>query len=1030
MFINLLKLYLILFIINKIKSTIAPIKINSYETFSIEPSKRILFEYDNIDPNDNKPEIIIYFEPFYNLIDEFTKLCVVRNISYIDIEINDTSKKICFEGKEFITENNFEIILNSKTEKSINTGKGIYYIYLTGLIKGYFHIFNLEIRPQLNYKNSKYYRFDYWGNYNQKIIYYEIPKLDENQVLNYQIIGESEGIIEIYENEQIIHSSNTSSIEDQYVKLEKDKNYLIKYTNPESFVVNFDEHIIKSLLLNGNIVHYELNKMQKNYFLIDISKDGNNSNIYFLMDNIQELTLKGKFYDTLDKDRIYENLPKNESEYDFSNDYDIQPIIPDNIIKINNTFISLLITFNYSNNIVIKRLPNKVNIKENITKKTIKKNEVYYYQILKSDFSQNKTKAILYSNKLYTLDIFPGTKIKTETEIITTKFFIFNANEYDYSIILNGYDTSEDFIFELKFIDDINLNIPIDVMSIETDNYFEKRITIDDCSKDNFYILKTPVNFIFTYKIIKGDIDVYSFENISDVSIDDIYPPKIDKMKIVNNPKINNEKIEFLGFKCSIPSIIELYYIENEFISEIVDFSFQTLYLNEEEFIEIDYNYPSKFELIFINEKKDSEVLLNFTNIDNKTENTFKLNKNKSYIYYDNNNILQHLKITGLKSKSIILISGSKPKNTVLIDKNGKYNISENMIVIIPNNNNFSQYRTISIIPNSDSEIEGKYYFNYGKNPYYSFHFQSSVFFSSTNNQIFTFNINKPFENLGKRKIENDEDFYFQINTFSGNGILDYININEDLQNEIKDNSIFDININTNFVYQISKCSSKQSIISISDKTGKIIENNITSKYDYKLINNENQNNYLFNISTNESLLFRLTTLSNNNYTLNLTQDFNLSINDGNIEFSPLMKENVEYSIIIVENDEIENLNDDCYINKLINNKLLSEKKFEIIKFDDDGSNDTIIKDISNNKTDDINYIINVLAIQKNNSKMIISYNPIKYMKNPNNSSDKWFYILIGVLCLIVIIIIIIIVVRLKKHDEELLIDHNNMEKI
>ena len=102
-----------------------------------------------------------------------------------------------------------------------------------------------------------------------------------------------------------------------------------------------------------------------------------------------------------------------------------------------------------------------------------------------------KKKVIIYSKKLYTLDIFPGTKIKNDTEIITTKFFVFNTNESDYSIILNGYDTSDDFIFELKFIDDINLNIPIDVMSIETENYFEKRIIIDDCEKDNFYILKT-----------------------------------------------------------------------------------------------------------------------------------------------------------------------------------------------------------------------------------------------------------------------------------------------------------------------------------------------------------------------------------------------------------------------------------------------------------------------------------------------------------------------------------------------------------
>ena len=1028
MLINLSKIILILFIINKIKS-ITPIQIKSYETFLIEPSKRILFEYENLDPNDKKPEIIIYFEPIYSLIDEFTKLCVVKNISYIDIEINDTSKKICFEGKEFITENNFEIILNSKTEKSINTGKGIYYIYLTGLIKGYFHIFNLDIRPQLNYKNSKYYRFDYWGNYSQKIIYYEIPKLDKNQVLNYQIIGESEGKIEIYENETIIHSSNTSSIEDQYVNLEKNKNYLIKYTNPESFVINFNEHIIKSLLLNGNDIHYELNKKQTNYFLIDISQEENNSYIYFLMDNIQEVTLKGKFYDTLDKDIIYKNLPKNDSDYDFIYDYDIEPIIPDNIIKTNNSFISLLITFDYSNNIFIKKLPNKVNIKDNITKTTIKKNEVYYYQILKNDFIENKKKVIIYSNKLYTLDIFPGTKIKKDTEIITTKFFVFNTNESDYSIILNGYDTSDDFIFELKFIDDINLNIPIDVMSIETENYFEKRIIIDNCEKDNFYILKTPINFIFTYKIIKGDIDVYSFENLTNVSIDDIYPPKIDKMKIINNPKINNEKIEFLGFKCKIPSIIELYYIENEFVSEIVDFTFQNLYLNEEEFVEIDYNYPSKFELIFINEKKDSEVLLNFTNMDEKHEKSIKLNKSNPYIYYDNNNTLQHIKITCLKSKSIILISGSKPTNTLLIDKIGKYNISENIIVTIPNNN-ISQYGKISIIPNSNSKIEGKYYFNYGKNPYYSFHYQSSIFFSLNKNQIFTFNINKPFENLGKRKIENDEDFYFQINTFSGNGILDYVIINEDFQNEIKENLNFDINIDKNFVYQISKCSSKKSTFSISNKKGKIIDKNITLKYDYELINNENQNNYLFNISTNESILFRFTELINKNYSLNLTQDLNLSISENNIEFNPLLKENVEYSIIIVENDEIENLNDDCYINKLINNKLINEKNFEIIKFEDDGSKDKIKKDISKNITDNINYIINVLALQKNNSKMIISYNPINYIKNPNNSSDMWFYILIAILCLIVIIVIIIIVVRLKKYDEDSLIEHNNMEQI
>ena len=370
-----------------------------------------------------------------------------------------------------------------------------------------------------------------------------------------------------------------------------------------------------------------------------------------------------------------------------------------------------------------------------------------------------------------------------------------------------------------------------------------------------------------------------------------------------------------------------------------------------------------------------------------------------------------------------------KPSNILLIDKNEKYNISENMIVTIPNNN-ISQYGKISIIPNSNSIIEGKYYFNYGKNPYYSFHYQSSIFFSLNKNQIFTFNINKPFENLGKRKIENDEDFYFQINTFSGNGILDYVIINEDFQNEIKENLNFDINIEKNFVYQISKCSSKESTISISNKKGKIIDKNITSKYDYELINNENQNNYLFNISNNESILFRFTELINKNYSLNLTQDLNLSISENNIEFNPLLKENVEYSIIIVENDEIENLNDDCYIDKLINNKLITGKNFEIIKFEDDGSKDKIKKDISKNITDNINYIINVLALQKNNSKMIISYNPINYIKNPNNSSDMWFYILIAILCLIVIIVIIIIVVRLKKYDEDSLIEHNNMEQI
>ena len=146
------------------------------------------------------------------------------------------------------------------------------------------------------------------------------------------------------------------------------------------------------------------------------------------------------------------------------------------------------------------------------------------------------------------------------------------------------------------------------------------------------------------------------------------------------------------------------------------------------------YNYPSKFELIFINEKKDSEVLLNFIYLDEKYEKSLKLNKNNPYIYYDNNNTLQ-LKIICLKSKTIILISGSKT-NTLLIDKNGKYNISENMIVTIPNNN-ISQYGKISIIPNSNSIIEGKYYFNYGKNPYYSFHYQSSIFFSLKSNFYF-----------------------------------------------------------------------------------------------------------------------------------------------------------------------------------------------------------------------------------------------------------------------------------------------------
>ena len=114
-------------------------------------------------------------------------------------------------------------------------------------------------------------------------------------------------------------------------------------------------------------------------------------------------------------------------------------------------------------------------------------------------------------------------------------------------------------------------------------------------------------------------------------------------------------------------------------------------------------------------------------------------------------------------------------------------------------------------------------------------------------------------------------------------------------------------------------------------------------------------------------------------------------------------------------------------VDKLINNKLITGKNFEIIKFEEDGSKDKIKKDISKNRTENINYIINVLDLQKNNFKMIISYNPINYIKNPNNSSDMWFYILIAI---IVIIVIIIIVECLKKYDEDSLIEHNNMEQI
>ena len=311
-------------------------------------------------------------------------------------------------------------------------------------------------------------------------------------------------------------------------------------------------------------------------------------------------------------------------------------------------------------------------------------------------------------------------------------------------------------------------------------------------------------------------------------------------------------------------------------------------------------------------------------------------------------------------------------------------------------------------------------YNNYGKKPFYDISFFDAEQYISKYNNNYNITIKNPYNDMGKRELSNDEYYYYYIfgNTIKiallftyeiVREIRVYPNFFEVLKPGINKFSI-DIKNKKQFVYQINKCQSEKVEVILNETENKYRNFRYnTSKFIIESYLIDTQTEITLSINSLNETLFKYINFEKElQYTFNPTDNYNITIeisnstNEIKLNYEAFLKnEKTEYNVIISRKIDINEtlMNDECYLYYLIDHK-----KAKTFVFEDDGKNNNITKEIEYEFEYDDIYYINIFALQKENYKIMATYNNINFY---HKKVEKFGFLFFFFLCLIIALLII-----------------------
>ena len=724
------------------------IDIKPYKKQPIFIARETIYKFNNTDPGDKIGDIIIQLQVVQS--NSFL-ICVSQDINNFDLDITDPLKKYCknLSVIDFKLKGIKEIVFQKN--KSINNGKGIYYIQIKVEISSFssIKIFNKnDIYILDTDKPNLLYFFD---SYSENYVYFKIPKLSKNLNLTYEF-GQN-NYIEIFEYSETKKKIYNGTKFVSSIILVENKEYLVNYTINK---FDLDNYIIISFNENSN----------------DLKEEGIIKSFYsfrnlpqLLKINLKDIKINEIFYlyvyGIIDNLTIitYDNnlIQQSKITKKINNKYTILSLekkkVDESIMHI--SFIS-------KGENKFKLLP-KIQKLEKNKKEKIETRKAYFYQIPnKKQIEEKKISIILYASHEDSMYLFSKNKkdeiymSKQMERIIEVKSDLKND---DYVIFLYG---ENDFMFEYYEVNSNSRKIEI----INHDGHF--KIKNRKMKKDeNYYFLiysdylSIPI-VLYPY-ILYGEVEYYTNKE-NQFSLENIYTIK------------QSDEIK-LNYYREIPHNIQYLHIKPKYDSELKIYSpIQIIYNN--------FNVQPKNYITYSNKNEEFQILSRDMIVeieidDNQPKQELKLLFDNKTLTINKNNIYQKV-----KTNSSFIIKVTEGNNIIKLLPNPKYEpeyILNKTTKFIKNKNKTGKYlvfvfppekkQTVrAVIKSNFTNITSKIkegYMGIGIYPYFAhddgYASQNLV---GNNNTIY---ISNPYRKPGKKLKKNEVYYYlcqFQFNEY------------------------------------------------------------------------------------------------------------------------------------------------------------------------------------------------------------------------------------------------------------------------
>ena len=1053
---KLITLVLLIKSLKLINSKLEPIKINPFEKFQFNNSKQVLLEFENIIPDnytsDLPPELLINME-----LNEYIKIKVdIATAKTLDIlfsnETDPRTKNIFHGDSKF---NQFFL----RNGSSVNNGSGTYFFYINGTIeKGSFEISNMAQKRFIDInKPFCFYINQYGKNISVDKLLFGINNIEKDIMLLYEVENNEKNAFLIYEGNNITdvpYYKNDSKVYYDYVLLTNGSEYTFQFNINEynqKIVLNFLERVIFSLNQNEN-ASFRSNGDSFFYFLVNIENITLNSNFVLYLDLIMgNRDIYGINLNETDINKIEESVFKYE--YKKLTKFSNGPLI---VKKTNNSKSLLLKTsFGYSDDLINLYNAGTLNIIKSIPfKTTILSNEIKYYQFDMIYHSTISESYLIYCDEENSMSLYDTRLFRTRNFFLLTPI----QNETNYILLTKS---NKNKTLEIK-----QMNNKENIIVKENtflDEYESFSFEINDCSKVNFISYYCQKQYSSFNWLNYGDAQVHRINSTNGIALNDLLDGK--NMTIMDKVYENfGWQHEYFLIKCTVPSVVNFDFVFPTYQPEMIEIPLTSyiLFLKENEIKYLINN--SSYQIRLVNFKENNSLII----FNNKTQTKIELNKTNIYTTFENefeNNETDGMKmLKSIKGDSLIYINQKLVEEYEVIEEYDKsFNFSKNLFITF--NESLNKSKDIRIRLHSykiKTEQKFEYILTYGYIPYIGLITEYKSKIASKYNGNAIIDIKNPFKN-GKHEVQKNEKFFIYIPTDTTNNIkIDFIETNpetiiEDQQYllEKTNNNInrFTINIDNakTFAYQINQCDSPRFFFKlISDSPGRIIRlSNESSTGFYQVFISKQVNFYTFEITTDRNYLFRYKTFKETlNYAFEPTVDYkiyitkkeNNSSNSIEIYFNPYLKnELVHYYVMVGISDEyIKNISDGCFFYEMINKfnkKENSEIDFLLVQFDNISINGSPINVsvnmsiVASNK----NYSVNVMAQQKENYHFIEFYQKLDFCYNCKGGDDDdggnnlLFYIFLVIIVVVVIVgLTILIAYCVKKSNKEISLNVDN----